>query len=401
MKTIFVSESWFYLMSREKEKIEKKSQDKSNFMTEHPVIFEIIKAFAPTVAVLLLGAVFGLYNDIKSIPAIQEQLKEEIAERKEQDESLDSDIKGIYTILATSNNNIRPTSLMEEEIAKEYNGIYLNGGQHTELTATSVVAYDERTGQEFTVEQLAGVKLLLPYVSEGQEIIFYGGFNSEGQWHGECTLNVYENNELVLITDAEYENGTRVKSKQVFSYELSEGEPVWALSNREYKDGISSGETYLYEWTNAYTKDFSLEDATIKDVLYANEFIENLNPRLKAYYYGDVSDGLFNDNSGDAYMAYFFDDGTVRLLYSGNFKDGTFNDNTGNAWYIVKAEDTDYMYYRGNFKNGEEDHSADSEVGHPPLTLEEINQYLGEREYNVELHWHGLGIAPSLNNNMI
>lgn len=293
---------------------------------------------------------------------------------------------------------LQPTSVFSEKISDDYSRIYDVLEKDEGLGTATLVAYDYRTGEKYSVERLADQKLLLPYTNNGQEIVFYGQFNENGQWDGECTLNVYVNDELILITDAKYKDGALLESKQVFFYELKSGEDVWAYSERKRENGVGIGDTFLYEWTGGYEKDFELDDATVEDVLYADEFITSLSPRLKGYYYGNTSNNLFNDDSGDAYMVYFFEDGTVRLLYSGNFKDGTFEDNTGNAWYIVKENNTDYMYYKGQFRNGKEYHNGKEELGPPPLTLEEIKKYIGDRQYKVELRWAGFDSVPSMVN---
>ena len=377
----------------------KKKKAAIGFRENHPVIYDVCLVLLPLILTAIGVEIFGIYDDIKSIDDIKnnlESIKEDVRTLQEENSNLGGEIDNLYSLLVLS--SIKPTELLEEIISKDYNKKDQLSGQDTGLMATSVVAYNEMTGEQYTVNQLADFKLLLPYTDSGQEIVFYGSFNESGQWDGNCTLNVYEDNKLVLITDAEYKDGSLLSSKQVFSYELQSGEPVWALSDRMYENGIGIGDTYLYAWEHGYTKDFTLDDVTVKDVLHAEKFISSLEPRLAAYYSGDISDGYFNDDSGNAYMVYFFEDGTVRLLYSGRFKDGTFHDNTGEAWYIVKEEDTDYMYYKGNFENGAEDHSSITELGHPPLTLEEIEAYIGDCEYGVELRWAGFESVPSVVN---
>lgn len=355
---------------------------------------------------IFLGAGAMIINSHVQVSVLSEQIEqltenintnsENISTMNQTIATMDKEIARLRYDISAS--DIKPTKIMQEAISREYNSIDHPNGLETNLVATSVVAYNEVTGEEYTVERFAEIQLLLPYTSNNQEVIFYGSFNESGQWDGNCTLNVYEDNKLVLITDAEYKDGSLLSSKQVFSYELQSGELVWALSDRIYENGIGIGDTHLYAWEHGYTKGFTLDDVTVKDVLHAEEFISSLEPRLTAYYSGDISDGFFNDDSGNAYMVYFFEDGTVRLLYSGRFKDGTFDDDTGEAWYIVKEENTDYMYYKGNFENGAEDHSSITELGHPPLTLEEIEAYIGDREYGVELRWAGFESVPSMVN---
>ena len=77
-----------------------------------------------------------------------------------------------------------------------------------------------------------------------------------------------------------------------------------------------------------------------------------LDGPLEGYYAGETSDGLYNDTTGNAYLVKYFENGLTKTIYKGNFVDGQFNDETGKAWYIVKEEDTEYMYYKGIFHNG-------------------------------------------------
>lgn len=388
-------ESGLHVMSKNKKKDLQGKE--GSFLNKHPIVSMLISC----VITLIVTNGFGVLNNVftmgQRFDDIDTQLNdiELLIEKETQSrETADKEIRNqIFDLLLAD--KVKPTELFEEVISREYNGKDSPSGKNTNLVATSVVAYNKDTGEEYTVEELSNLRLLLPYVSDSQEIVFYGTFNESGQWDGKCTLNVYENDELMLITDAEYKAGVLLSSKQVFSYELQSGERVWALSDRIFEDGVGSGNTYLYEWKCGYIKDFVLDNVTVDDVLHAEEFITSLESRLEGYYSGDTSDGYFNDDSGDAYMAYFFEDGTVRLLYSGKFKNGTFNDDTGKAWYIVKEEDTAYMYYKGNFKDGEEDHSGVTELGKPPLTLEQIQAYLGDRQYEVELRWSGFDTPPS------
>lgn len=374
--------------------------EKTRGIAAHPIVMAII---ITVIGSILTGAIVFIANLVvdthEQVLLLSQQvnlLSQTVEENKGKIETLTKRVDKLdYTVSAS---DIKPSEIMKAAISAEYNNKDGPSGAATNLAATSVVAYNEVTGEEYTVERFADIRLLLPYTNDGQEIVFYGQFNESGQWDGNCTLNVYVDDELILITDATYEDGTLLKSKQVFFYELKSGEDVWAYSDRVYEDGVGTGDTYLYEWTGGHKKDFALDDVTVGDVLYADGFIESLGPRLEAYYSGNTSDGLFNDDSGDAYMVYFFEDGTVRLLYSGNFKDGTFEDDTGNAWYIVKENDTDYMYYKGHFRDGREYHNGEEELGRPPLTLEEIQDYIGEREYGVELRWAGLGLSSCTEN---
>lgn len=284
---------------------------------------------------------------------------------------------------------LTPSAAFSDKVTDDYNKVGTPGSGATPLSAQTIVAYDKTTNQSYTVLTLANQKVLLPYESNGQEVYFYGQFNENGQWDGDCLINVYQDDELVLITDALYEDGKLLSYQQVFYYEMSTGETVWAYADRDCQDESSTGETYLYRRESGFEKHFTMDSVVGRDMLHANDFRSLIDDSLYAYYNGAVSDGLFNDTTGNAYMVHFFEDGTVKLLYSGQFKDGTFNDTTGNAWYIVKDEDTAYMYYKGVFINGCEDHSYPYITGAPPLTMEEIQNYIAGKDYNIQLIWSG------------
>ena len=90
--------------------------------------------------------------------------------------------------------NLYPTDEMKTAITNDYVLSSLNVSGNTELRATATIAYSVVTGQEYTVDQLASQKLLLPYMSGSQEVYFYGQLSDEGRWDGHCIINVYENN---------------------------------------------------------------------------------------------------------------------------------------------------------------------------------------------------------------
>lgn len=259
-----------------------------------------------------------------------------------------------------------------------------------QLAADTVIGYRKGTDIKVTAEEISDCKVLLPYKSGDQDVFFYGQINENGRWDGNCILNTYEGDKLVLITDAVYDNGNLISCKQVFFYNLRSGQEVWAYSDYIRKDGFGSGDTWLYIKESDCIKNLSIDDVAVEDVLSADQFKESFCHNLIAYYAGNTSDGFFNDESGNAYMAYFFEDGSVRLLYCGNFVDGTFNDSTGNAWYIVRNEKTNYMYFKGVFRNGEEVHNSKQVTLPPPLSQEQINEILGDRQFNVSLRWADL-----------
>lgn len=392
------------------------SRDKGNKKTgwkrffEGPIVSGIVAGLVYTILLSIGAFALNLY----SIPGSISDIQGDISDIRTEINGLKGDVSNIKKMIMDETNNrvsidtqiqgqisqlvltmvMRPTPESQTAITAGYNGWgrpYADASSSNRLEATTLVAYSKSTNVKYSAQQLSDLRLLLPYTSGGQEVYFYGAFDKDGQWNGNCITNVYENDKLTLITDAEYENGKLLRCKQIFAYTLKSGQDVWAFADRVQEDGFSSGVTWLYERTpeNQFVKDFTLDEVTVDDVFTGDQFRERIDDRLCAFYHGNNSDGYFNDDTGTAYMVHFFKDGTVRLLYSGNFKNGAFDDDTGNAWYIVKAENTDYMYVKGYFKNGRLQDSEMIESGPPPLSMEDIERYISQREFAFpfELKW--------------
>lgn len=247
-----------------------------------------------------------------------------------------------------------------------------------------ILANNKYTKEGFTGEELAGEQVLLPYKQNGQEVYFYGQVNEFGQWDGDCLVNVYKDNELIIITDANYSNGKINNYEQAF---VDENRNIWYISNRENKGDYNEGETWSYFKNSNNKKDFSLETVQIADMINVDDF-KRMNELVKeGYYHGQTSNGRYNDTTGKAYSIKFAADGTIRTLYSGNMVDGQYEDYTGNAWYITKAEDTDYMYYKGFFKNGKTVNN-EGYIFENNLSMSDIEKYVSGYEFDIELNWY-------------
>lgn len=330
----------------------------------------------------------------EDLSKLETMLQKEADERKEDIKYLWERVFGLNEPYNTRT-DLRPADEMKTAISNDYVINWLNASGNTELRATATIAYSAKTGEKYTVEQLATQKLLLPYISGTQEVYFYGQLSENGRWDGDCIINVYEDGKLVFIRDAEYDDGYLVRGKSVFSYTINEktGQDVWAITNRTNEGSFSGGETMLYAWKRDFEQLFSFDTVMPVNILNANDirvYLESTS-YLYAYYYGNTSDGFFNDTTGNAYMVYFYEDGTVRQLYSGNFVDGTYNDNTGNAWFILRERENNisYMYFKGYFSNGRHlrDNSHTFYSLGPPLSLEQINEIIEGRTFNVKLNW--------------
>ena len=219
---------------------------------------------------------------------------------------------------------------------------------------TSIVAYNSK-GNELTVEDVAQKKLLIPYKEEGKECFFYGQLDKYGNWDGECIINIYKDRKLILITEAVYDSGDLLSFKQAFPNETErqDGRDVWFFSRRTMKKNFSTGETWDYFRNSDYNQAFTYDSVTVEDILTIDDFQLKVGGKLEGYYNGNTSNGRFNDDSGEAYMVKYFEDGTVRTLYTGKFVDGFPEDFTNHAWMIGKNDTTSkYSYYIGPFEKG-------------------------------------------------
>lgn len=284
----------------------------------------------------------------------------------------------------------RPTVFFASAITSTYDGVDAPySSESPQISAMSYVVYSASNPErEYTAAEVAEQPLLLPYTENGNEVYFYGQLDSAGNWDGRCIVNIYDGNVLQLITDAMYDGGTLLSCKQAFPDTVTSGEDVWVISERKVEDGFSTGETYRYFRSDDYTKSFSLDNVEPDDILNVDEFSAQITSTLEGYYCGEISDGQYNDDSGDAYFVKFFQDGTVRTLYVGNFKDGQFNDQTGTAWMIGKLEiGASYSFYQGPFKNSVS--SRDSCYWEEPISTDRIQEILKEFGFTsaVNLNW--------------
>lgn len=253
-------------------------------------------------------------------------------------------------------------------------------------TATDIIAKDIANDKEYTAAELVNMPLLMTYVQNGQEVFFYGQFNENNQWDKNCIINIYENNKLVLIMDAVYEDGKLLEYKQVLPYNTGKDKPAWIVSNRKAQEKYNSGDSWSYLRTKEYIKDFTLEGVRDKNILSVDQFVNSLDEVLEGFYHGNTSDGKYNDDTGNAYLVKYNENRDVTLLYQGMFKDGKFEDTTGNAWYIVKEPDTEYMYYKGHFSGGNTLNDANHKFVNP-VSPSEIEEILKGKEFHCIIQW--------------
>lgn len=295
---------------------------------------------------------------------------------------------------------VSPTSSIENSIDQISDSVKNEKFLNLALVEnTEVIAVDSLTQKTYKTEELINQKLLISYTEgENQEIFFYGQYNKNNHWDGDCIINVYENDNLKLITEANYNDGEILNYKQVFTYTTTSNVDVWSISERErINDGendYNNGDSWNYYKVGEYRKDFEIDQVMPINILSVDEVKNSMTTHLEGYYHGNTKNGKYNDETGDAYLIKYFADGDIRTLYSGHFVDGKFNDTTNNAWYITKTEETDYMYYKGFFSEGVTGNNPDSYFENEIDNPERIKDILIENDFNLSL-W------PDLNNIII
>lgn len=252
---------------------------------------------------------------------------------------------------------------------------------------SDVIAIDSKSGDEYTKEQLAGEKLLIPYTYNGQEVLFYGQYSESNNWDQDCIINVYEDNKLILISETIYNNGIPSSSKQAFPSHNKEGINVWSITDRHYNNDYNYGETWNYFKFNEHLKTFEFENAEIDDIIYVSDFENDIKTysALEGYYFGKVKDGTYTDDEEyKSYMVKYDENGFIRTLYIGNFENGDFHDNTGKAEEIVYDGSVNkYFHYIGTFTDGHRDGDNLNYV-----TQEKIDKIIEPYVFNCELNWY-------------
>lgn len=242
----------------------------------------------------------------------------------------------------------------------------------------------EKDEEQFTAMDLVGQRILIPYKENGQEVFFCGQYDDTIQWTGECLINVYKNNKLIISTLAIYNNGERIEYEQIFH---ENGE--WIYSRRITNGNNNSGDTWKYIKTKDYTQEILFENPDENKMVMPSALKDNLNEKLVSRYHGDTSNGKYNDDTGNAYLIKFSYDGTVKTLYHGRFKDGEFHDDSKRAWYITRNDktNTSYMYYMGVFEKGKVFTDKRCIYFENPINRETFNRLLSGTNYDCAMIW--------------
>ncbi len=336
-----------------------------------------------------------IQESVKPIPAMQT----DIALLKEKDNSFASDLNGFKNTKSDSSVFIPATTLKKQISNATTNNNDFVFLQSLQLDDNSNIAKNPHTGRKYKPKDLRDKKILLPYTENGQDIYFYGQFNKYNHWDGNCIINIYKNNKLNMIMEGRYTDGKLISYKQVFYYKNSSNKLVWSISNREIsdKDEVNNGETYTYFKKKNKKSNFNQKTVEPSDILSIEDFEVWLNTPLEGYYYGNTSEGKYNDNTGHAYLVKYFKDGTVRTIYCGKFKNGLFEDHTKEedkkAWYISRDNEyKTYVYYKGEFSNNNPCETENNKREN--ITNKEIHEIIDNMNFNCDITLRGDNNSP-------
>lgn len=273
---------------------------------------------------------------------------------------------------------IRPDRILSAVVdgVDVYNGRVEFGNLEGE-NSDILIATDIKTGVKYSISDLVDKPFIFSYRDGEEDVFFCGQYNEDEKWDGICTENRYVNQKLRLSVQLNYRNGSIVSREYMYA---NVGDWYYFIS--------SGSEMIGYTWKYAYNdiiQSISSDNMSSNDLLSPGDCRNVVNGTLKHLYYGNISDGLYNDDSGEAWMIVYNDDNeddekkTLKTLYSGNIKDGVFNDDTGDAWYISRSDGNYYVYYLGIFKDGEAiEFDDDNNI---PLSYSAANRIISSKEF--------------------
>ena len=254
-----------------------------------------------------------------------------------------------------------------------------------QLRNTGYIAQDINTGEQYSAEDLISQRFFYFYQKYNQNILFCGQYDENNQWDGECLTNIYQDGKLIMIYEATYDNGKLISYKAICQDTTTRKVDVWVIIDREIHGEISMGDNWNYYMKEELPVNIDFSDVGLDNLINIEKAKEIISQfPIEGHYRGDVSNGYYNDATGNAYLIKYFEDGTIRYLYKGRFVHGQADDRTGDAWDISKEENTDYMRFKGIFIDGKAQSSPDEEKTGKfknNLTKAEIEQYLIEQHF--------------------
>lgn len=380
------------LNNKNRKKSNTESEEKKDKFIQS-IILNMI-TIIPTVFLSVGGTIWAMHGNVSKLEQQVSDLADNVGKTQE---SVDKVRDDITSVKETNSSLIAKVEALEGNFSEVFTvSIKQNDLPIVESSyelenptwdAEDIIASDLVSGEEYSAGFLAGKKLLVPYTNNGQEVVFFGQYNENYHWDKDCIINVYANDELILIMDAEYDDGKLVTYQQVLNETLQTGQDVWVVTEREHRADLNYGETWNYDRIEDYAKQFELDQVQMQDVVSAEDFITEIDTPVDSYYRGNTSNGIYNDNTGEAYLVRYNEDGTVKVLYKGCFADGKFDDSTGEAWELVFDSSNGinkYFYYKGIFRKGNRANSKKIDY----VTREQIEQITEGMEFSCDMEWY-------------
>lgn len=397
-------ESRIIKMPKKKKNViqEENSNNVNNKKISAKAIIEIIGAIFTIVS--LLAILFEAYNYVESkFDKLNDKLNECL--KKDEISNLTTDVSEMREYLYSDDgvkdqlgefsdkmdkvtNLLNITAIKADVTTEEYIRSNVSIVDNDISNSTSSISPDtcigtDSDGKVYIAKNLIDQTILLTYTEDDKEIYFLGQYNKNYHWNGYCVINTYDaDGKLNGINESNFDDGNRLDYE---SYYLSDKQNEWIYTDRDCKKETNEGISIRYKSNFSKQKNFTATNVRVSDLIYIESMKEYDNKEILSYYMGKTSNGVYNDDSGNAYLVMYNSEGFVSVYYKGNFKDGDFEDE--NAIEIVLDESDNinkYFLYNGGFTRGE----RISDDGIKYITQDEINTILKENGCKDNLTWY-------------
>lgn len=365
-----------------------------------------VKAIIETGIAILTGLslVFGAYNYVESkFDKLNDKLNECL--KKDEINNLTTDVSEMREYLYSDDgvkdqlgefsdkmdkvtNLLNITAIKADVTTEEYIKNNVSIVDNDISDSTSSISPDtcigtDSDGKVYIAKNLIDQTILLTYNEDDKEIYFLGQYNKNYHWNGYCVINTYDaDGKLNGINESNFDDGNRLDYE---SYYLSDKQNEWIYTDRDCKKETNEGISIRYKSNFSKQKNFTTTNVRVSDLIYIESMKEYDNKEILSYYMGKTSNGVYNDDSGNAYLVMYNSGGFVSVYYKGDFRDGYFEDE--NAIEIVLDESDNinkYFLYNGGFTRGK----RISDDGIKYITQDEINAILKENGCKDNLTWY-------------
>ncbi len=324
-------------------------------------------------------------SDILKIDERIEQMNDTIDKSIEQmDNELKELIKVVYLNISEKNDHdmyaisikFNNDNIPKTTLANNDNMLSAPNWTDSDMKIASLL---QNNNIEYTVKELQNRPFVTMYYENGSEVYFSGKYNENNHWDGECILNVYRDNELMIVFEGTYDDGELKKFKRI----ACDDSAKWTVANRVVFAEYTDGETWDYTKTKSFSQGINSDDFEEKQILKVDQILNSIDEKVESYYKGRISQNRYNDQTGNAVRVKYKENGDVRFLYVGGMKNGYPYDNTGNAWSISWGNaDDGYYYYKGNVVDG---NNVEIPQNWSPMTQEEIKEKIESENFDCSL----------------